>query len=89
MTTCPVAGCDLDTPLDDGEMEDHLFRQHDEEELAAVIIRLAAIVRQHETCRTCGHERHEHDHDHVIRAQYCGRCTTTRDIHDFHPEEQQ
>lgn len=50
--------------------------------------RLAAALRQHETCRTCSHERHEHDYDGVIRAQYCGRCTVGRDVHDFHPEDQ-
>ena len=49
---------------------------------------LAAALRQHETCRTCSHERHEHAHDAVIHADYCGRCTVGRDVHDFQPEEQ-
>lgn len=49
--------------------------------------RLAAVLRQHETCRTCGHERHDHAHDTAIRAEYCSRCTIDRDVHDFHPED--
>lgn len=63
-----------------------LRRQRDEAE--AEIDRLTATLLQHEACRTCGHERHEHAHDTVIRAEYCGRCTVSRDIHDFQPEEQ-
>lgn len=62
----------------------------DRADLAAVLDerdQLAAALRQHETCRTCSHERHEHDYDGVIRAQYCGRCTVGRDVHDFQPEE--
>ncbi|WP_035796417.1 hypothetical protein [Kitasatospora mediocidica] len=50
--------------------------------------RLAAELRQHETCRTCGHERHEHTHDAAIRADYCSRCTIDRGVHDFLAEEQ-
>lgn len=48
---------------------------------------LRTELRRHETCRTCGHERHEHAHDSAIRADYCGRCTTDRDVHGFQPEE--
>lgn len=51
--------------------------------------RLTTELRQHETCRACGHERHEHAHDTALHADYCSRCTIDRDVHDFQPEEQQ
>lgn len=70
----------------------HCHRAESEQQqiarLTAERDQLAAELRQHETCRTCGHERHEHAHDAVIRADYCGRCTVGRDVHDFQPEEQ-
>lgn len=66
--------------------KDNLLRRAERAE--AERDRLAAELRQHEACRTCGHERHEHAHDSAIRADYCGRCTVGRDVHDFQPEEQ-
>lgn len=57
MIACPVADCDLDDLYDDAELEDHLFREHDEEELAATVVRLVRKVNAahaNTECQRCG-----------------------------------
>lgn len=57
MIVCPVADCGIDDLYDDDELEDHLFREHDEEELAATVVRLAREVRSahaNTECERCG-----------------------------------
>ncbi|OKI16574.1 hypothetical protein [Streptomyces sp. CB03911] len=57
MKPCPVTDCDADELLDDTDLEDHLFREHDEEELAATVVRLAKAVdsaHANTECQRCG-----------------------------------
>lgn len=59
MTTCPIANCtetELD-PDDDDELYDHLFTQHDEEELTTALVRLTRAVKSahaNTECQRCG-----------------------------------
>jgi hypothetical protein len=55
--TCPVDTCAIDYFIDDADLEDHLYREHDEEQLAGAVVRLAKAVasaRAHTQCQMCG-----------------------------------
>jgi hypothetical protein len=58
MTACPVTSCtETDDLDDDGDLFDHLFTQHDEEELAAVVVRLTRTIKSahaNTECQMCG-----------------------------------
>jgi hypothetical protein len=51
--------------------------------LADELARLQRELAQHATCATCGHERHEHQQEPVLRRTWCSGCTTANDLHDF------
>lgn len=43
--------------------------------------RLTALLRDHDSCGTCGHERHRHGRNPIIRR--CSDCRTSDDLHPF------
>lgn len=50
--------------------------------------RLTSLLADHASCAVCGHERHQHGREPILRRDWCRGCTTTDDPHTFQPEEQ-
>lgn len=54
----------------------------------AELDRLSALLADHATCARCGHERHQHGREPILRHDWCRGCGTHTDLHTFKPEEQ-
>lgn len=53
------------------------------EEAGTEIRRLTALLRDHDECAVCGHERRQHRREPVLRRDWCSGCTTADDLHEF------
>lgn len=49
--------------------------------------RLTAELHRHADCAQCGHERHRHGYEPIIRRDWCSDCPTTNDLHTFQSKE--
>lgn len=49
--------------------------------------RLRAELHRHATCSLCGHERHRHGYEPIIRRDWCSDCPTSNDLHTFQTKE--
>lgn len=56
--------------------------------LLAEIERLIAALHRHGACALCGHERHRHGYEPIIRQDWCSDCPTASDLHTFETKEQ-
>lgn len=45
--------------------------------------RLNTELARHASCAVCGHERHRHGYEPIIRQDWCSDCPTTGDLHTF------
>lgn len=53
------------------------------EKAEAEVDRLTAELHRHAACAVCGHERHRHGYEPIIRRDWCGDCPTANDLHTF------
>lgn len=53
------------------------------EKAEAELARLNAELHRHAACAVCGHERHRHGYEPIIRRDWCSDCPTANDLHTF------
>lgn len=76
--------------LGNSTQNDARFVAHAREDvpwLLAELDRLTAELARHAACALCGHERHRHGYEPIIRQDWCSDCPTTNDLHTFQAKE--